>query len=308
MRLCRRCDLTINCRVNDSTANSSSPAKPGRRTWSYVARLVHDHPQVKQLRLDRDARTLTLGFYDAPSDELLESIKLDVARGFSGEWDVAIRKDGSESLLHLHYIDGHTTEVHRPHPPNEPPVIWKRVALPVWRNRPFPRPVSLDYRIMLTLAGLCGLTTLAGFLLRYGGANNALISGCFAVAYLCGGWFATQDVWQGLKHGKIDIQFLMIAVAVGALFVNAALEGATLLFLFSLSNALEQFANHRTRRSIESLLQIAPSKHCGGSTATGRKFPSKRSDLAMNSWSNRASYFPWTASLLQERLPLMSRP
>jgi heavy metal-(Cd/Co/Hg/Pb/Zn)-translocating P-type ATPase len=244
--------------VNASTANSSSPAKPGRRTWSQVARLVHDHPEVKQLRLDRDARAVTLGFYEAPSNELLERIKSDVARELSGEWDIAIKKDGSEPLLHLHQVDGHTTEVHRPHPPNEPPVIWKRVALPVWRNRPFPRPVSLDYRTMLALAGICGLTTLAGFLLRHGGANDALISGCFAIAYLSGGWFTAQDVWQGLKRGKIDIHFLMIAVAFGALIVNAALEGATLLFLFSLSNALEQFANHRTRRSIESLLQVAP--------------------------------------------------
>src|SRR6516225_2609483 len=52
----------------------------------------------------------------------------------------------------------------------------------------------------------------------------------------------------------------MVAVALGALFVKGWTEGATLLFLFSLSNALEQFANYRTRKSIESLLKVAP-KH-----------------------------------------------
>ena len=82
----------------------------------------------------------------------------------------------------------------------------------------------------------------------------------FALAYVSGGWFATQDVWHALKRGKIDIQFLMVAVAVGALFVKGWTEGATLLFLFSLSNGLEQFANYRTRKSIESLLKVAP-KH-----------------------------------------------
>ena len=63
-----------------------------------------------------------------------------------------------------------------------------------------------------------------------------------------------------LKRGKIDIQFLMVAVALGALFVKGWTEGGTLLFLFSLSNGLEQFANYRTRKSIESLLKVAP-KH-----------------------------------------------
>ncbi len=52
----------------------------------------------------------------------------------------------------------------------------------------------------------------------------------------------------------------MVAVAIGALCVKGWTEGATLLFLFSLSNGLEQFANYRTRKSIESLLKVAP-KH-----------------------------------------------
>ena len=138
-------------------------------------------------------------------------------------------------------------------------MIWKRVVLPAWRNRPFPRQVVRNHRVMLLLAGICGVTTLAGFFfLERGGFSAAIVGVCFTIAYLSGGFFATQDFWAALKHGKIDIQFLMIAVAVGALFVNAWTEGATLLFLFSLSNGLEQFANHRTRKSIESLLKVAP--------------------------------------------------
>jgi Cd2+/Zn2+-exporting ATPase len=113
---------------------------------------------------------------------------------------------------------------------------------------------------MLALAAICGLSTLVGFLLGKTGIREELLAPFFAVAYLSGGWFATRDVWHALKRGKIDIQFLMVAVAVGALFVRGWTEGATLLFLFSLSNGLEQFANYRTRKSIESLLKVAP-KH-----------------------------------------------
>jgi Cd2+/Zn2+-exporting ATPase len=113
---------------------------------------------------------------------------------------------------------------------------------------------------MLVLAGVCGASTLIGCLLQRFGNGGVMSALCFTLAYLSGGWFAIQDVGYALTRGKVDIHFLMVAVALGALAVKSWTEGATLLFLFSLSNALEQFANHRTRRAIESLLKTAP-KH-----------------------------------------------
>jgi Zn2+/Cd2+-exporting ATPase len=241
--------------VSDETA-----AKTSRETWSRAARLIADHPAVKQVRLNSQDHGVTVGFYQAPSKEVLDEIKSAVRRELSGDWDVSIVADGEFPALHLHKISRYTAEIHRDHPDNEPPIVWK--SIPAWRNRPFPRPVPRDYRVMLVLAVLCGLSTLTGFVLERAGFSPALSAVCFTVAYVAGGWFATQDVWHALKRGKIDIQFLMIAVALGALFVNAWTEGATLLFLFSLSNALEQFANYRTRKSIESLLKVAPKHAC----------------------------------------------
>jgi Zn2+/Cd2+-exporting ATPase len=237
---------------------TSSLATPPARTWSRVARLLEDHPEVKQVRLETDVHGVTVGFYEPPSPEILERIKSAVRQELAGQWDVSIEPDGASPVLHLHKIDSRTTEVHRAHPAQEPPVIWRRIRLPAWRNRPVPPPVVRDHRLMLLLAVICGLGTLSGFLLHRAGVGPAPIALCFAVAYLTGGWFAIQDVGHALKRGKIDIHFLMIAVALGALAVNAWTEGATLLFLFSLSNALEQFANYRTRKSIEALLKTAP--------------------------------------------------
>ena len=54
----------------------------------------------------------------------------------------------------------------------------------------------------------------------------------------------------------------MIVVALGAAGIGAWVEGATLLFLFSLSNALERFANYRTEQTIGSLLKAAPETAC----------------------------------------------
>ena len=246
--------------MDENSVSNRPAAKTNHETWGHVARLIADHPAVKQVRLDSQNHGVTVGFYQAPSEEALDEIRSAVRRELSGDWDISIEADGEFPALHLHKISRHTTEIHREHPDSEPPIIWKSIPLPAWRNRPFPRPVPRDYRVMLLLAGLCGLSTLIGFVLERAGFSPAFSAVCFAVAYVSGAWFATQDVWQGLKGRKIDIQFLMVAVAVGALFVKAWTEGATLLFLFSLSNGLEQFANFRTRKSIESLLKVAPKR------------------------------------------------
>jgi Cd2+/Zn2+-exporting ATPase len=224
---------------------------------SRVTRLFQEEPEIKQLRLDTDSRKISIGFYDVPSLERFDRIQCAVRREFEGEWDISVDADAGSPLFHRHRINHQVTEFHRSHAANEPRLIWKRVLLPRWRNRPVP-PTIRDFRVMLVLAGICGLSTLSGFVLQHAGFSGTTIVLPFVVAYLAGGWFATQDFWHALKRGKIDIQFLMIAVALGALFVNAWTEGGTLLFLFSLSNALEQFANYRTRKTIDSLLKTAP--------------------------------------------------
>ena len=109
---------------------------------------------------------------------------------------------------------------------------------------------------MFLLAALCGLCTLTGFFLH--SFAHSLATAFFVVAYLSGGWFATIQLAGELRRGVFDINLLMIVVAIGAAFVGAWAEGGTLLFLFSLSNALERFANHRTEQTISSLLRSAP--------------------------------------------------
>ena len=225
---------------------------------SRVTRLFEKEPEIKQLRLDTHSGKISTGFYGPPSPERLARIQRAVRREFDGAWDISIHSDELSQLFHRHHHNDHVEEFHRSHPAHEPRLIWKRILLPRWRNRPVPAATIRDFRFMLLLAGVCGLSTLSGFLFQRVGFSGLLVASFFAIAYFTGGWFATQDLWRALKHGKIDIQFLMIAVALGALFVNAWTEGATLLFLFSLSNALEQFANYRTRKTIDSLLKTAP--------------------------------------------------
>ena len=67
-----------------------------------------------------------------------------------------------------------------------------------------------------------------------------------------------HEVWERLQQRAIDVHFLMLAVAAGSAAIGAWGEGATLLFLFSFSGALEHYALGRTQREIRSLFREAP--------------------------------------------------
>ncbi len=79
------------------------------------------------------------------------------------------------------------------------------------------------------------------------------------VAFAAGGYVGVRETIGGLRHGKFDIDFLMTAAAFGAAAIGQWEEGALLLFLFTLSGALETFALDRTRHAIEALSDLRPS-------------------------------------------------
>jgi Cd2+/Zn2+-exporting ATPase len=75
---------------------------------------------------------------------------------------------------------------------------------------------------------------------------------------VAGGWDAAIDTWENLRARKLDIHFLMLAVAAGAVCIGAWGEAVLLLFLFSASGAMEDYALDRTHREVEALLHSAP--------------------------------------------------
>src|SRR5436190_1260433 len=101
---------------------------------------------------------------------------------------------------------------------------------------------------------VCGAFGLAGYFLQ----SRGLALPCFIASYVAGGWYTAEEVWERLRKRAIDVHFLMLAVAAGSASIGAWAEGSTLLFLFSLSGALEHFALGRTQREIRSLFRDAP--------------------------------------------------
>ncbi len=78
------------------------------------------------------------------------------------------------------------------------------------------------------------------------------------IAFALGFFFGAAEAWESIREGKLDIHFLMVLGAVLAIFVGSAMEGAVLLFLFTLSGALEEYAMQRTHTALESLMKLFP--------------------------------------------------
>ena len=78
------------------------------------------------------------------------------------------------------------------------------------------------------------------------------------IAYLAGGFFGFQESLKSLRARELNIDFLMIAAAIGAALVGEWQDGAILLFLFSLSNVLQDYAIGRSRKAIRSLFALYP--------------------------------------------------
>ena len=83
----------------------------------------------------------------------------------------------------------------------------------------------------------------------------------YTVAYITGGIFGLKAGVEALVEERtIDVDLLMVLAALGAAAIGAPFEGALLLFLFSLSNVLQDYAMDRTRNAISSLVQLRPTQ------------------------------------------------
>ena len=115
---------------------------------------------------------------------------------------------------------------------------------------PFPRVVPRDVEFMehageidewkpqLAAAILCGVFGIAGVFFNRAVQNHLSTSRPVWPA----GFIRRRKSGNGCKSATIDVHFLMLVVAAGAASIGAWGEGATLLFLFSFSGALEHYA------------------------------------------------------------------
>lgn len=117
------------------------------------------------------------------------------------------------------------------------------------------------YRALTPEAGAVALALgalVTGAVLDFGGYPALGANLAYLIAYLAGGWFGVTSAVASLREKTIDIDLLMVLAALGAAIIGEPFEGALLLFLFALSNVMQDWALMRTREAIGKLAELKP--------------------------------------------------
>jgi Zn2+/Cd2+-exporting ATPase len=120
-----------------------------------------------------------------------------------------------------------------------------------------PDDTSANLDILLTGLTLAGMLAAAASALL--GGPEILTTLSLGLVFAAGGVPAALKAMRSLFRDHIlDIDLLMVVAAVAAAAVGAAMEGAVLLTLFSLSGTLEHQAMGKARRAVQALMALRP--------------------------------------------------
>lgn len=82
----------------------------------------------------------------------------------------------------------------------------------------------------------------------------------YLLSMAVGGWPIARAAALALRRMRLDMNVLMALAAVGAVGIGAYAEGAWVLVLFALGTGLEALALERSRRTVASLMDLAPAR------------------------------------------------
>ncbi len=232
---------------------------PPDRTSDWVGTLVRflsEQPEVGAVKIDPGAQRVSLAIVGRVDERVLEeklaatiaAVEEQLAGGAprTPPAGFSLRREGGAMVLGKNR--GSTVERLW---------LWREMEWPEMK----PEPAGPEWKKLAVFAAVCGGAGLAGFAVsELAPGWPWLARSLHLVALIAGGRDAAVDSWENLKKREIDIHFLMVAVALGAVFIGAWGEAALLLFLFSAAGAMEGYALDRTHREVSALLKSAP-KH-----------------------------------------------
>ncbi len=117
--------------------------------------------------------------------------------------------------------------------------------------------LKLNWKKILT--GISGVAIALGLLLSRFGLPDYISGIFYFISIFSGGYFVFLAATQGIfKQKFLNIDFLVIVAAAGAIYINQLAEAAAVIFFFSLAEMFEEYGIERSRRAIESLVKKSP--------------------------------------------------
>jgi Cd2+/Zn2+-exporting ATPase len=117
------------------------------------------------------------------------------------------------------------------------------------RSEPFWKRASAATTVLSAIFLLAGWTI---------GENNPVSIAAFLLSILIGGYPLFIKGLKSLVRFHFNMNALMTIAIIGAAAIGEWGEGATVVFLFAVSEALEMFSMEKARQSIRSLMSAAP--------------------------------------------------
>ena len=134
--------------------------------------------------------------------------------------------------------------------------------------RGFWRYLLAERETQFALAG--GGIILVALAASWAGLAQSAVNALYVAGMLTGLWPILRSGINGLRiNRRFNINLLMSIAAVGAVVIGEYLEGALVVFLFAVGEALEGYTADRARKSIENLFSLTPKTALRLTGATG---------------------------------------
>jgi len=244
----------------ESFSKNMSPKVTDGNWVDELVQFLHTQPGVSAVRVDPASHKVaiaTTGDVDlaALEERLAETIAAVQAKFAATQASPApaaagyrLRRDGAATV-----IGRETGEI------AEKLWLWREMEWPEIKAEP--TPADQEWRMLAVLAATCGVLGIAGAVAPHLVPGLPWLARVFyGIGLVAGAWDAAIDTRENLRKGRIDIHFLMLAVAIGAVLIGAWGEAVLLLFLFSASGAMEEYALDRTQREVSALLKTSPKR------------------------------------------------
>lgn len=135
---------------------------------------------------------------------------------------------------------GYSGEIERP--------AGRKEAVPLWKSNPYALPTAISLAMLVL-----------GLISERIAVPSGIATAFYVAGIVLGGFLEARTGFSVLINAReLDMNILMTIAVVGAAAIGQFEEAATVVFLFSLGNALQGYTLDKTRKSIRTLMELSP--------------------------------------------------